>query len=889
MASQKELELGRLAVANQILSQEALDECLATQDDSGRPLSLILIDRGYLDDKEIELLVDLYQRKKERTAEPFGDRELEDVLFANLAVTGGHVDLEDLVACVGEREKGGEDARRITLGQMLVKKKVLGVQNFLELARQTEDQTFQCWQCGSQERLGGQRAGREFACAACGAELRVPRMKDLIDHLQKQVPAASEDEGKGQSETKLDTRRVVDGMREGAASLKPGDLFDGAYRIVYEIARGGMGVVYRAEQLNLGRPVALKIIRGAGSSQETRIQRFRREAQAIGRLRHPGIVQIYNVGETGGCHYLAMEFLEGRSLDKVIEVGELPPLDATRIVRDLAQAVAYAHAQGVLHRDLKPSNVILDAGSRPRLTDFGLAKLVGRDPGLDLTRSGDIVGTPFYIPPELIEKGSRTISESGDIYGLGVIYYQLLTGKMPFTGTTSVEVYHRILREQPVPPRKLVPGVRRAMEVACLKAMARDPAERHGAAAELAEDLDRILGGQDVRGGTSIRPRTRRMSVAVEPPRTSTRPVLLWIAGIAIALVAAGWLGAWWYFRRGGEVEEPSGQEAPKPPPRTEAEEREAAYLEALDRGKAAYDQESWTEAIEWSEKALAIHPTRHESFAAGVRMGLSQLRLEDAKKARESIEGALKVQGLTATERGAGLHDLALVLFELDEREDALAALDAALAADPAGLGALKTKAMFLDRLGRRLEAIAIYRDLHDRLPQDPEVAEYLSDWDEASRQSFAEMRRAYEAKDWDGALAAGRRAALYHTEGREAYAVWDTVGHASYMKKDFAAARDALERALLHALVPADIVKTKKNLGAMLYNLGDPQRALALTEEAITTSDDDDDVDAYCNVVVFLRALKRSEEAKAIVDRLRAQRPDDPKVKAIAEGGDH
>ncbi|MBI4612066.1 MAG: serine/threonine protein kinase, partial [Planctomycetes bacterium] len=577
MVPEKELHLGRLAVEQGMLTREELSGCIEARQESGRPLSLILIERGFLDDQGVLSLIECESKFRQtelvaagppRSPGPGG--ETEDILFANLAVSLGHVSLAELESCLAERGAFERRGQSMTLGQMLVKRKALPVSVFLDLSQKLEEQTLECFQCRHLESGRGRSPGQAFRCSQCGAELRIPKMEELLQHLAATTPPsrATGDGGRGTDRSNSEPRPPspgrggssppsdmastlpeparplpVAGESTGsAAPLQEGRAIAG-YRIIGEIARGGMGVVYKAEQTNLARTVALKIIRADRQSSDTRIQRFHREAQAIGRLSHPGIVQIYEVGEAEGCHFIAMEYLEGRPLDAILRDALPAPREATRILRDLARAVAYAHSQGVLHRDLKPSNVIVDSTGRPRLTDFGLAKLVGKDE-MQLTHSDDVVGTPYYVPPELIQHGSRAFSERGDVYALGVIYYQLLTGRLPYRGKNSVEVYHSILHQTPVAPRRVVPAVRRTMEAVCLQAFARDAGERYAGAGELADELDRILAGEPVTSAILPAARPRRKDRA----RLARR--VLVVVG-AVALLAAGWFAGRWFVGRG--------------------------------------------------------------------------------------------------------------------------------------------------------------------------------------------------------------------------------------------------------------------------------------------------------------------------------------------------
>ena len=224
----------------------------------------------------------------------------------------------------------------------------------------------------------------------------------------------------------------------------------GDYELIRELARGGMGVVFQARQVSLNRIVALKMILSGQLALEAEVRRFYVEAEAAASLDHPGIVPIFEVGQHEGQHYFSMGFVEGQSLAQKVVNGPLPIREAAALVQQIAQAVHYAHEQGVIHRDLKPANVLLDAQGRPRVTDFGLAKKVQSDNGL--TANGQIMGTPSYMPPEQAAGQHDRVGPPADVYALGATLYCLVTGRPPFQSSSAVDTLLQVLEQQPVPP-----------------------------------------------------------------------------------------------------------------------------------------------------------------------------------------------------------------------------------------------------------------------------------------------------------------------------------------------------------------------------------------------------------------------------------------------------
>src|SRR5262245_12950961 len=224
------------------------------------------------------------------------------------------------------------------------------------------------------------------------------------------------------------------------------------YEILGELGRGGMGVVYKARQQGLGRVVALKmILAGAHAGAQQRL-RFRGEAEAAARLHHPNIVQVYEVGEQDGCPYFSLEYVDGRSLNEALAEGLPPPLEAAALVEQLARAADYAHRRGIVHRDLKPDNVLLTQDGTPKISDFGLAKRLDEEQGR--TRTGDVLGTPSYMAPEQAAGKTREIGPGADIYSLGAILYEMLTGRPPFDGGNAWETINLVLSAEPEPPSR---------------------------------------------------------------------------------------------------------------------------------------------------------------------------------------------------------------------------------------------------------------------------------------------------------------------------------------------------------------------------------------------------------------------------------------------------
>eukprot|EP00913_Durusdinium_trenchii_P010879 g10208.t1 len=292
-----------------------------------------------------------------------------------------------------------------------------------------------------------------------------------------------------------DNRTIEWSLSTDAEQAAPGPTF-GDYEILHEIARGGMGVVYKARQTKLNRIVALKMIKAGELAGDEDIRRFQVEAEAAARLDHPHIVPIHEIGEDNGRHYFSMGFVDGAGLDAKLKDGPLDGRETAELMKNIVDAVHYAHENGVVHRDLKPGNILIDADGNPRITDFGLAKSTGTDSSL--TATGNILGTPSYMPPEQAAGRTDEIGPLSDVYSLGAVLYCLLTGRPPFQSANVIDTLKQVLENDPVPPKQLNPTIDTDLETICLKCLEKEPARRYATAAELGNDLQRYRDGHPI-------------------------------------------------------------------------------------------------------------------------------------------------------------------------------------------------------------------------------------------------------------------------------------------------------------------------------------------------------------------------------------------------------
>jgi eukaryotic-like serine/threonine-protein kinase len=339
-------------------------------------------------------------------------------------------------------------------------------------------------------------------------------------------------------------------------------VFDGRYRVLRKLGAGGMANVYLAEDQELGRNVAIKILDDRHASDGQFVERFRREAKNAAGLSHPNIVSIYDRGEAEGTYYIAMEYCEGRTLKELINArGPTPPRVAIDYTRQILNAVGFAHRNGIVHRDIKPHNVLVDSEGRLKVTDFGIA----RAGASQMTEAGSIIGTAQYLSPE--QAKGAPVDQTSDIYSVGIVLYELLTGTVPYTGDTPVEIAMKHLSQVPEPPSTLQPQIPHAVDSIVLRALAKDPADRYQSADEMDADLERAANGLAVSPATeeaatmvlsaaetasmaalqggAVQPPSRGPALYDNPPR---RKRSLWPWLVALALVAAAVVAGWYVY-----------------------------------------------------------------------------------------------------------------------------------------------------------------------------------------------------------------------------------------------------------------------------------------------------------------------------------------------------
>jgi len=430
------------------------------------------------------------------------------------------------------------------------------------------------------------------------------------------------------------------GASRAAASPAPGVRRIGDYDLESEIARGGMGIVYKARQLSLNRPVAFKMILSGQFASAADVERFHVEAEAAAGLDHPNIVPIYEVGAFDGNHFFSMKLIDGRSMAHEMPRLVKAPRDGVRLLVKVCRAIHYAHQHSILHRDLKPANILLDGQGEPHVTDFGLAKRTGGDS--QLTQTGTIVGTPSYMAPEQAAPSKVPLTTSADVYSLGAMLYEILTGRPPFKGDSPLDTLMLVINKEAERPRSINASADRDLETIALKCLEKDPARRYGSAEALAEDLDRWLEGEPI----------------LARPIGSAERVVKWakrrpaIAALAVGIAAVtvlGIAGVIWQWR---EAVFQRGQTA-------------SALIRVAQEAKAAEaarDQES-------AQRAAAESARQQETVA----------------RTAADEQKAIAVDALTAAERSAYFNNVSLADHEWAANN--IGHADQLLAATPAAL----------------------------------------------------------------------------------------------------------------------------------------------------------------------------------------------------------
>jgi tetratricopeptide (TPR) repeat protein/tRNA A-37 threonylcarbamoyl transferase component Bud32 len=473
----------------------------------------------------------------------------QDLLLAKFALKTDLLKTEVLQECLRELQELRGTGQKLTLLQLLVRKRVVPAEALISVTRAIEATSFDCFRCNARYGFTALATSEQLACPKCRGPLTILREdgEAISERLTTGRRTGRHTTLVANTAPIQETKRDSGSGRLSASKLRaivPGDPTPqtfGPYEILSELGRGGMGVVYKARHPALDRIVALKVLIAGDMASRTQVKRFQREAELAGKLKHPGIVAIHDIGQIGDRHYFTMDFVEGVPLNDKIKAHDLPLRQAVEIARDLARALAHAHTGGVIHRDVKPANIIIDSQGRPALTDFGLAREADAESSVRLTREGAAVGTPFYMSPEQARGDRAKIGPGSDIYSLGVVLFEMLAFQLPFDAATQLDLTRKILSEDPPRLTSLEPAIDPDVETIVVKTLEKDPADRYLTADALADDLDRYLTGEPILARPAtfygrIRARLRRHRRTLVPLVMVTIVVLTVAVGVALIL-----------------------------------------------------------------------------------------------------------------------------------------------------------------------------------------------------------------------------------------------------------------------------------------------------------------------------------------------------------------
>ncbi|MEK7867645.1 MAG: serine/threonine-protein kinase [Planctomycetota bacterium] len=432
-----------------------------------------------------------------REGPELGRARLEDNAFGRVLVEIDVLTRDQLTRALGVQGEKAAKGERVRLSRILFDLNLAYPKSLQEALNEHVRGTLVCPSCGHLFRSS--RIAGDHRCVACEANFAVVDVKSVGSE-DPTPPARPKSLGTPTPKTSTFTpfpgrpSSTPGGPRIPVSVPEAGGRAFGRYDLISEVSRGGMGVVYRANDRIRNRQVAVKILLSGSSASDEELARFRREANAASRLSHPNIVRVLESGVEEGFPYLVMEFVEGRSLSEVLfEEAILPVQRAVEVLRDIGRAISVAHEQGILHRDIKPGNILIDPTGRARLTDFGLAKHLGQD--THLTRTGTSLGTPAYMSPEQASGEANEVDERCDIYSLGAVLYHMLVGQPPFDAESTVQLLFKVVGENAKSPRLLNSEIPEAIEAICMKAIEKEPVARYQHAREMVEDVNRFLDG----------------------------------------------------------------------------------------------------------------------------------------------------------------------------------------------------------------------------------------------------------------------------------------------------------------------------------------------------------------------------------------------------------
>ncbi|MEK7483205.1 MAG: protein kinase [Planctomycetota bacterium] len=546
-----DLSTAEYFLKNQLVTKLQLERCQRQQtehqkDGTAIPLWQVMISQGVLDVFDVLQ----YQKKTSVSVDEEPEDDLELIKTQSLKIVAAENTEEELAKALEEEIPKTKKLNRPS--RILIKKNLEpdAIVEEIPPQKNTESPYLFCQTCQAAYEKSKLIRGKKYKCKNCG------EIFELLSEAMPETLQQQENTQQRELAQKIPRRYSSGTSLTATAPAGEADIFT-KYEILGQVAEGAMGIVYKARQLELNRIVALKVLKDTYSSHLGQVKRFKRESESAAALHHPNIVTVYESGAAGDCYYYTMEFIEGEPLMAAIQKRKIPIKKSIGILLEITEGIAYAHSQGMIHRDIKPANILLDLQNHPKITDFGLVKTLTKEQTV-LSLQGQAIGTPNYMPPEQAKGDLNEIDARSDVYALGILLYEILTRRVPFSGKSNVEIYRKITEEDPKEPRALNKNCPKELNAICLKAIQKEKSRRYQQASEMAHDLKAYLEDKPIEANTL----TIKMQGQFVRMLKRHRPFILLTSAFLISLI-----GIVIYYQK--QVQSKQTQQTSNPPKNT--------------------------------------------------------------------------------------------------------------------------------------------------------------------------------------------------------------------------------------------------------------------------------------------------------------------------------